>query len=80
LIANLSRWDRRGAMRQLTDLHPYPWLRENHFWGPGIKRLKNWQPPTWRYRVGYWRFFNEVDEAHRTVFKTVADHLKQAYR
>jgi mRNA interferase RelE/StbE len=39
----------------------YPTLRQNPYFGPHIKRLKNWEPPTWRYRVGEWRFFYEVD-------------------
>ncbi|MGH9353943.1 MAG: type II toxin-antitoxin system RelE family toxin [Terriglobia bacterium] len=58
----------------------YPLLRENPYWGPAVKRLKNWEPPTWRYRAGEWRFFYEVHEESRTVFMTTADHRKQAYR
>jgi len=60
--------------------HVYPILRENPHFGPNIRRLKNWEPPTWRYRVGGWRFFYEIDEADRVVFMTVADHRRQAYR
>jgi mRNA interferase RelE/StbE len=58
----------------------YPTLRQNPYFGPNIKRLKNWQPPTWRYRVGEWRFFYEADEKQKTVFLIAADHRKQAYR
>jgi mRNA interferase RelE/StbE len=58
----------------------YPTLRQNPYFGPNIKRLKNWEPPTWRYRVGEWRFFYEVDEMARTVLLVAADHRKQAYR
>jgi mRNA interferase RelE/StbE len=60
--------------------HVYPTLRQNHYLGPNIKRLKNWEPPTWRYRVAEWRFFYEVDETEKTVFLVAADHRKQAYR
>ena len=60
--------------------HVYPILRDNPHLGPNIKRLKNWEPPTWRYRVGDWRFFYEIDEAQRLVFMTAADHRRQAYR
>jgi len=60
--------------------HTYPILRENPYWGPNIKRLKNWEPPTWRYRVGEWRFFYEIDATQRIVFLVAADHRKQAYR
>jgi mRNA interferase RelE/StbE len=58
----------------------YPILRETPHSGPNIKRLKNWDPPTWRYRVGDWRFFHEIDERRRIVFMTAADHRKEAYR
>ena len=60
--------------------HVYPTLRQNPYLGPNIRRLKNWQPPTWRYRVGEWRFFYEVDEKEKIVFLIAADHRKQAYR
>jgi len=58
----------------------YPLLRQNPHSGANIKRLKNWDPPTWRYRVGDWRFFYEIDEKERIVSMTAADHRKEAYR
>jgi mRNA interferase RelE/StbE len=56
----------------------YPTLCHNPYSGPNIKRLKNWDPPTWRYRVGDWRFFYEIDE-QRIVFMITADHRREAY-
>jgi mRNA interferase RelE/StbE len=64
---------------KLRDL-VYPTLRQNPNFGPNIKRLRNWQPPTWRYRVGEWRFFYEIDDKAKTVYLIAADHRKQAYR
>lgn len=58
----------------------YPILRENPSFGPNIRRLKNWEASTWRYRVGEWRFFYEVDYENGIVFMVAADHRKQAYR
>ena len=58
----------------------YPILRQTPHSGSNIKRLKNWDPPTWRYRVGDWRFFYEIDDERRIVFMTAADHRKEAYR
>ena len=60
--------------------HVYPVLRENPHFGPHIKRLKSWEPPMWRYRVGEWRFFYQVDDTQGIVFMAVADHRKEAYR
>ncbi len=58
----------------------YPILRESPRWGPNINRLKNWEPATWRFRVGEWRFFYEIDDTRQLVMMTVADHRKEAYR
>ncbi len=68
--------------RLLAKLHEYiyPILSRAPFSGPNIKRLKNWEPPTWRYRVGDWRFFYEIDPARHIVFMTAADHRREAYR
>ena len=58
----------------------YPILCGNPHFGPNIKRLKNWEPPTWRYRVGNWRFFYEIDENEDIVHMIAAEHRKEAYR
>ena len=60
--------------------HVYPVLRQEPHFGPNIKRLRNWDPPTWRYRVGEWRIFYEIDEAAHWVLITAVEHRKEAYR
>jgi mRNA interferase RelE/StbE len=60
--------------------HVYPQLRTEPHHGPNIKRLKHWSPPTWRYRIGAWRFFFEIDEADKIVYMTAADHRSRSYR
>ena len=44
-----------------------------------VERLKNWDPPTWRYRIGAWRFFYEIDEEQKLVLMTAGDHRSSAY-
>jgi mRNA interferase RelE/StbE len=78
-LARLGPAAEKRIEAKLRD-YVYPLLRENPYFGPNIKRLKNWTPPTWRYRVGEWRFFYEVDDEERIVFMIAADHRKQAYR
>jgi mRNA interferase RelE/StbE len=78
-LANFGPAVRARLEAKLFD-YVYPTLRQNPYLGPNIKRLKNWEPPTWRYGVGDWRFFYEVDETKKTVFLIAADHRKQAYR
>jgi mRNA interferase RelE/StbE len=35
----------------------YPQLRDNPYFGKNIKKLKNYKPETWRYRIGDFLFF-----------------------
>ena len=70
----------RARLESKLREYVYPALRNNPHWGQNIKRLKNWDPPTWRYRAGDWRFFYEIDDRQRLVFITIADHRRQAYR
>ena len=78
-LDRIARGGAQGIQRKLTG-YVYPRLRAEPNFGPNIKRLKNWQPPTWRYRVGSWRFFYEIDEAERLVMMIAADHRSRAYR
>ena len=57
----------------------YPVLKANPLAVPSVARLRNWEPPTWRIRVGSWRIFFEIDDENRIVFLTAADHRKDAH-
>lgn len=57
----------------------YPKLRSEPYFGPHIKKLKNHDPPTWRYRIGDWRFFYEIDDRKRILFMIGASHRSSAY-
>ena len=83
-----------GFQRDLSSLGPetakriqntlarrvYPVLRASPREVPSAARLKDWDPPTWRIRIGTWRLFFEIDDEKRIVFLTAADHRKDAYR
>ena len=57
----------------------YPQLRQHPHFGPNIKKLRDFQPETWRYRIGAWRFFYEIDDEERIIFMTAASHRSRAY-
>ena len=57
----------------------YPRLREHPHFGPHIRRLKGYEPSTWRYRIGSWRFFYEIDESAGVVLMIAAAHRGAAY-
>jgi mRNA interferase RelE/StbE len=62
---DLARFGPAVPVRLKAGLRHYvcPALRQDPYWGPNIKRLRSWEPPTWRYGVAEWRFFYEVDES-----------------
>lgn len=59
--------------------YAYPQLRIQPYFGKNIKRLVNYSPPTWRYRIGNYRFFYEMSDEKRTVFMIAADIRADAY-
>ena len=58
----------------------YPQLRNNPYFGKNIRKLKNYKPETWRYRIGDYRFFYEINEKDRIVYMLAADSRKDSYR
>ena len=58
----------------------YPQLRAHPHYGEHVRRLKAWEPPTWRYRIGAWRFFVEIDDNERIVYLLAASHRGSSYR
>ncbi len=62
-----------------TNLGPYPQLRAQPFFGRNIKKLKGYKPEMWRYRVGGFRFFYEIDDDRKTVFMIAADTRQKSY-
>lgn len=78
-LRRISRGGHQAIVEKLRRV-VYPQLRQHPHMGPHIRRLKGFEPPTWRYRIGAWRFFYEVDEHRRIVLLHTAAHRSAAYR
>jgi mRNA interferase RelE/StbE len=52
----------------------YSQLKQNPYFGKNIKGLTNYKPETWRYRIGSYRFFYEIDGSKKIVFMIAADN------
>ena len=74
----LTSSDREKNTNRLQEF-VYPQLRQHPHYGPNIKKLKGLIPDTWRYRVGAWRFFFEIDEEEKIIFMLAASHRSVAY-
>jgi mRNA interferase RelE/StbE len=77
-LTRIARGGHRDVMRKLRAV-VYPQLRQHPHVGPHIRKLKDYTPETWRYRIGAWRFFYEIDEAERVVLMIAASHRGAAY-
>ena len=77
-LADLPRAIQPKMRAKLMD-YVYPQLRQQPHFGPNIKKLRQWKPETWRYRIGPWRLFYEIDESKKVVFMTTLDQRKDAY-
>ena len=75
----VARQTGRSLDRKLLD-YIYPQLKQEPHFGPNIKRLQGYTPPTWRYRLGDYRVFYFIDETERIVFLLTLDHRKDIYR
>jgi mRNA interferase RelE/StbE len=57
----------------------YPQLKQNPYFGKNIKKLVNYNPDTWRYRISSYRFFYGIDDQSKIVFMISADNRQNAY-
>ena len=77
-LKNLARSGQPLVAEKLRQV-VYPQIREHPHFGPNIRKLKGYSPETWRYRIGAWRFFYEIDQDRAIVFMIAAAHRGSAY-
>ena len=76
---NSNLGPRRDKIVAKLHAEVYPQLRLQPFFGRNIKKLKGYKPETWRYRIGGFRFFYEIDDARKIVFLIAADTRQKSY-
>ena len=77
LQTNLGRRHEKVVARLRNDI--YPQLRTQPFFGRNIKKLKGYKPETWRYRIGGFRLFYEIEDDRKVVFMIAADTRQKSY-
>ncbi len=78
-IANLQKKEAALITKKLQD-YVYPQLRQEPHFGPNIRKLRDYTPETWRYRIGSYRIFYTVDEEDNVVLLLLVENRKRAYR
>lgn len=77
-LRQIARAGRADIARKLREM-VYPQLVVHPHHGPHVRKLQGYTPETWRYRIGAWRFFYEIDEEAKVVFLIAAAHRGSAY-
>ncbi len=58
----------------------YPQIKMEPYFGKNIKKLINYIPDTWRYRIGKFRIFYAIDQEDGIINILTVDHRKDVYR
>lgn len=77
-LRQIARAGRADIVRRLREI-VYPQLIHHPQYGANVRKLKGYTPDTWRYRIGAWRFFYEIDDEEKIVFLIAAAHRGSAY-
>lgn len=68
-----------NSIQKKLQSYIYPQLIENPFYGKNIKKLKDYDPETWRYRIGKYRLFYFIDEKEKIIYLLTIDLRKDSY-
>jgi len=77
-VEKISRRDKLFIEKKLIQF-VYPQLREEPHFGNNIKKLVDYSPETWRYRIGKYRLFYVIDENEKIVYIISIDLRKDEY-
>ena len=78
-IKKFSHQDANFIRKKLNE-YVYPQIRTEPYLGRNIKKLRGYDPPVWRYRIGKYRIFYFIDSKEKTVYILSADLRKDAYK
>ncbi len=78
-IEEFSKVEKSFLQRKLKS-YVYPQLKLEPHFGQNIKKLIDYVPPTWRYRIGKFRIFYSLDEKLKIVSMLTIDFRKDAYK
>jgi len=78
-LKKLSQSNISFIQNKLTS-YVYPQIRNEPCFGKNIKKLRDYSPDTWRYRLGKFRLLYIVDHEERIIYILTIDFRKDVYR
>ncbi len=55
-------------------------MKQEPFFGTNVRKLRDYSPDTWRYRIGKFRLFYAVDLEEQVIYILSVDLRRDAYR
>lgn len=77
-LGKFSKSAREGIEKKFLT-YAGPQLKQEPHFGLNIKKLRGYEPETWRYRIGRFRVFYLIDEKDRIVKVLSIEQRKDAY-
>jgi mRNA interferase RelE/StbE len=78
-IKKLPAQDANFIQKKLNE-YVYPQIEMEPFLGRNIKKLRGYEPPAWRYRIGKFRVFYFIDSKEKIIYILSVDRRKDAYK
>ena len=78
-VEKLEAQDKNFIRKKLTP-YVYPQIKLEPFLGKNIKKLREYVPDSWTYRIGKFRIFYTLDQEEKIIYILTIDHRKDAYR
>ena len=78
-IKKLPHQDANFIQKKLKEF-VYPQIKIEPFLGRNIKKLRDYDPPIWRYRIGKFRVFYFIDSKEKIVYILSVYLRKDAYK
>ncbi len=69
----------KSFIEKKLDQYVYPQLKEEPHYGNNIKKLVDYNPEIWRYRIGKYRLFYIIDESDKIIYLLLIDLRKDVY-
>ena len=70
----------REFISKKTLTYIYPQIKEEPHHGQNVKKLKGYEPGTWRYRLGNFRLLYTIEEDTHIVNTIAVDDRRDVYK
>jgi mRNA interferase RelE/StbE len=77
-LKKLDKLDQRRIYNKISN-NIYPQIKNNPYFGKDIKKLRAYKPETWRYRIGSFRLFYEINDKEKVIYIITIEIRSKSY-